>query len=186
MSGVQTELIARIRGVVGDDGLKRSVLSIRDGAGVLDRVLGTGEFRRVLEIGTLRGISAAYMAGYVERVDTIDLKHGRLEQLGEPFDREAFWRELGINNVYLHLVRNDDEKAAVIRGLEFDLAFIDGGKNDIAQDFELVKHCGAVLFHDVDARGKPELDAVYDFVMALPPEQVTRDDIFALWRAPRG
>lgn len=183
---MKTELIQRIRGIVGDEGLKRSVLSIRDGAGVFDKVLGGGEFKRVLEIGTLRGISAAYMAQFVERVDTIDLASGRLEQLGVSFDRYKFWEALGVDNVVLHLVEDDREKAEVIRGLDFDLAFIDGGKNDIATDFALVKHCGAVLFHDVDRRGKPELDAVYDFVMALPPEQVERTDIFALWRAPRG
>lgn len=184
---INTALLDRIRGLVGEEGLKRSVLSIRDGAGVLDQVLGTGEFPRVLEIGTLRGISAAYMAPHVERVITIDLVHGRLEQLGVRFDRRAFWRELGVDEkIELHLVNNAVEKARVIQQAKFDLAFIDGGKNDIAFDFKLVKGCGAVLFHDVDARGKPELDAVYNFVMALPKDQVTRHDIFALWRAPRG
>lgn len=176
-------LIERIVTALGSrSGLKRSVLSIRDGAGVLDAVLGSGEFRRVLEIGTYRGVSAAYMAHFVDHVTTIDLKHGRLEQLGEPCDREAFWRSLGLDNITLRLVEDDAEKDAVIAAESFDLAFIDGGKNDIADDFERVKHCGAVLFHDVDSRGLPGQDAVYDFVMALPKEQVTRMDIFALWR----
>lgn len=183
---VKTDLIARIKDLVGDGGLRLSVIAIRDGAGVLDRVLGSGEFRRVLEIGTLRGISAAYIAQFVEHVDTIDLVHGRLEQLGVAFDREKFWRDLGADNISLHLVRDDAEKAATIGRLEFDLAFIDGGKNDIASDFALVKHCGAVLFHDVDRRGVPGQDAVYDFVMALPKDEVVVMDIFALWRAPRG
>lgn len=161
----------------------RSVFSIRDGAGVFDSVFGGGQYPRVLEIGTYRGISTAYLAGLCERVTTIDLVEGRLEQLGQHFDRRAFWRQLAIDNIDLHLVKDDAEKAALIEQLDFDLAFIDGGKNDIAQDFALVRRCGAVLFHDVDRRGEVAFDAVIDFVESLPPAEVQVMDIFALWRA---
>ncbi len=47
-----------------------------------------------------------------------------------------------------------------------------------------MRKCGTVLFHDMDKRGRPELDYVYDFVRSLPPEQVEVIDIFALWTAP--
>lgn len=176
------KMIDKIVTMYGEDILKRSIMSIRRGAGVIERVLAGGKYPRVLEIGTLYGVSAACISQHVERVMTIDLIHGRLEQLGVEHDREKFWRSLGVSNVELHLVRDNRAKAALIKKLDFDLAFIDGGKNDIAEDFASVKHCGAVLFHDVDARGAAHLDAVYDFVHALPQEQVEYMDIFALWK----
>lgn len=164
--------------------LHKSVLSIRDGGGVFERVLGSRKFKTALEIGTYRGVSAAEISQYVERVITIDLKHGKLERMGEQFDREELWHALGIDNIELHLVENDAEKAALINGLEFDFAFVDGAHDQtVKDDFELVRKCGTVLFHDVDSRGRPELDYVYDFVMSLPKHQVERMDIFGLWRA---
>jgi len=165
--------------------LRRSVLSIRGGAGVLQSILSTGKYRTALEIGTYRGVGAAEMSQYCERVITIDLKHGRMEQLGEKHDRHAFWRSLGIDNIDLRLVADNAEKAALINTLEFDFAFIDGAKDGaiVAADFELVKRCGTVLFHDYDDRGAPHLNATYDFVNTLPKHQVRVIDIFALWTA---
>lgn len=165
--------------------LRKSALSIRDGAGVFERVLGSGRFKTVLEIGTYKGVSAAEMSRYCERVITIDLKHGKLERMGDSFDREAFWQSLGVENVELHLVEDDAEKADLINRLEFDFAFVDGAHDQtVKNDFELVRKCGTVLFHDMDKRGRPELDYVYDFVKSLPQDQVEVIDIFALWTAP--
>ena len=53
-------------------------------------------------------------------------------------------------------------------------------------DFELVRRCGRVLFHDADdnrVRGFKQ-DApnhVFEFLETLPREQLLFDDIFALW-----
>lgn len=168
----------------GQHALKRSILSIREGGGVMEFFLSGKGIRTALEIGTYRGVGAAEISQYVDRVITIDLHHGRLEQLGEKWDRRAFWRSLGIDNIDLHLVHNDAEKAALIESLEFDFAFVDGAHDErVRDDFALVKRCGQVLFHDVDSRGKPELDHVYNFVMSLPHAQLQFMDIFALWTA---
>lgn len=163
---------------------KRSMISIRKGAGVFEHVFGSGEFRRVLEIGTYRGISAAYLATFCDHVTTIDLIHGQMESLGENFDRIAFWEHMGVREkIDLILVRDDAHKAQVVPTLFFDAAFIDGGKVNIETDFDLVKRCGTVLMHDVDDRGRAD-DYVFKFVTTkLPPKQVRRMDIFALWCA---
>jgi predicted O-methyltransferase YrrM len=175
-------LASKIIELRGPDYLRRSVLSIRDGGGVFEKLLAGKGYKTILEIGTYRGVSAAEMSQYCEKVITIDLKRGRMENLGETPDREGLWRDLGISNIELHLVKNDREKAALVNGLEFDFAFVDGAHDQtVRDDFELVKRCGKVLFHDVDSRGKPELDYVYDFVMSLPKEQIEIHDIFALW-----
>ena len=164
--------------------LRRSALSIRDGAGVFEKVLSGKGYRTALEIGTYRGVSAAEISRYVDRVVTIDLKHGRQEQLGERYDRQAFWRSLGIDNIELHLIADDAEKAELVSRLEFDFAFVDGAHDEtVADDFALVKRCGNVLFHDYDSRGSKEKDYVYDFVNTLPKHQVQVLDIFALWTA---
>jgi predicted O-methyltransferase YrrM len=134
-----------------------------------------------------QGVGAAELSRYCDKVITIDLKRGKLERAGETFDRHALWASLGVTNIDLRLIANDKEKAALIAGLEFDFAFIDGAHDrTVANDFALVKKCGAVLFHDYDRRGVKEQDFVFDFVNTLPKDQVTVRDIFAFWRAPRG
>lgn len=175
------EFKRKVTEIAGEQAFHLSALRIRDGAGVLDYVLGAGRYRTVLEIGTYRGVGTAYIAGFVDKVITIDLKEGRLEKEDPSFDRAAFWRSMGAENIELCLVSSNEDKAKLIRSLEFDLAFIDGGKNDIAEDFAMVSRCGAVLFHDYDDRGQPALNAVYDFVNALPRGEVQVMDLFALW-----
>lgn len=172
----------RIVALHGRHVLKRSILSIREGAGVMEHFMAGRGVRTALEIGTYRGVGAAEISQFAERVITIDLVHGRMEQLGEKWDRQAFWRSLGIENIELRLVRDDAEKAELIRSLDFDFAFVDGAHDErVRQDFELVRRCGRVLFHDVDSRGKPELDHVFNFVMSLPKHELEQRDIFALW-----
>lgn len=176
----------RIKALHGAQVLKRSALSIRGGAHVFERVLSGKGYRNVVEIGTYRGCAAAEIAQYCERVITFDLVHGKLEQMGERFDRRALWDSLGVHNIELQLVKDDAEKATRLKQFEFDLAFIDGAHDQtIANDFALVKRCGRVLFHDYDRRGRQDRDHAYDFVNTLPKEQIKVMDIFALWEAPR-
>lgn len=159
--------------------IRKSVLSIRDGAGVIERVLGGRRYRRVLEIGTYRGVSSAFMARFCERVITVDLVHGKMEQDRQVFDRVRFWEAMGIGNIDLRLVESEAEKAAFIGSLDFDFAFIDGDHEGDAprRDFEMVKRCGAVLFHDCDGA-----NGVTKLVSTLPRHQVEIMDIFAFWR----
>jgi predicted O-methyltransferase YrrM len=179
------EMRERIAKIHGAGVLKRSAMNIRGGAGVFKRVLEGKGYGTVLEIGTYKGVSAAEISRYCDRVVTIDLVHGKIEAMGEKFDRRAFWASLGVTNVELVLVDDDEDKARVVAGLEFDLAFVDGAHDErIRDDFELVKRCGRVLFHDYDRGGVRGQDHVYDFVNALPKEQIQVMDIFALWTAP--
>lgn len=189
MTDYSSPMRDKIIAIYGHGVLKKSVINIRGGAGVIPSMLCGGKFRTVLEIGTYKGVGAAEISQYVDRVITIDLKNGRAERKGEVWDRHAFWASLGITNIDLVLVDDDDEKRALVAAMEFDFALIDGNHEDpaaIAADFEMVKRCGNVLFHDADRRGRPEKDRVIDFIQALPKHQVTYHDIFALWEASRG
>jgi predicted O-methyltransferase YrrM len=173
------EFKARAEACGGTGLFRRCALSIRDGAGVFEKLLGDRRYRTVLEIGTYRGVTAAYMSQFCDRVITIDLKNGRMERQSDPFDRKGFWRQLGIGNIELHLVRSNAEKASIVAGLDFDFAFVDGDHTPPgpAEDFAMVRKCGAVLFHDYDGQ-----NGVVDLVNSLPSHQVEVMDIFAFWR----
>ena len=164
----------------GTDGLRRSAISLRDGEDIFRHFLEGKGYRTVLEIGTYKGVSAACMAQYVEKVITIDLAHGQLEETGHPFDRKAFWKSAGIENIELHLIRDNREKAELIARLDFDFAFVDGAHDEtVRDDFRMVEKCGAVLFHDyAETPGKP--NHVKRFVDTLGPVEVR--DIFAFWK----
>jgi predicted O-methyltransferase YrrM len=178
----------RIFELYGRPMFRKSAMGIRDGAGVFEKFLKGKGYKTVLEIGTYKGVSAAEISQYVERVITIDLKQGRVEQTDGSFDRKAFWESLGIKNIELILVADDAEKKAIVDKLEFDFAFVDGGHDaqSVAFDFSIVKRCGRVLFHDADDNSKRAFkqDAnndVFEFIDKLPKEEVQFVDIFAMW-----
>lgn len=162
--------------------LKRSVLAFSTGGAILERTLRGQGYRTVLEIGTYRGVSTAYIAQMCERVITVDLYTGQLEREGEVFDRRAFWSHMGVEEKITQVrVSGDAEKAQLLSGRQFDFAFIDGGLVNVASDFALVKRCGAVLFHDYDTTKDRRI--VFDLVNSLPPSEVEIMDNFALWKA---
>lgn len=162
--------------------LKRSVLAFPGGGQDLLAVLRAVKPASVLEIGTYRGVSAALMATFCDRVTTLDLIEGQIEKDGERFDRAAFWRHMCVEDkIELFFVCEDADKRAVLAGRSFDLAFIDGGAVNVAADFELVRHCGAVLFHDYDQTKTRKV--VFDFVNSLPAGEVKIFGMFALWRS---
>ena len=169
-------------GIGGGRFYKRSVLSIRKGAGVLEEVFGGGVYKHCLEIGTYRGVSAAFIATMCPRVTTVDLYRGRVEDTDGSERRREFWEYMGVSSRITQILVNGDwEKQSKFADLDFDIAFIDGGKINVATDFNLVNRCGVVLFHDYDDRGRVD-DYVFKFVNTLPRDEVTKMDIFALWR----
>lgn len=182
----QSSMRQRIVDLYGDKVLRKSALNIRDGAGVFKWAMSGKGYRTVLEIGTYRGVSAAEMSQFCDRVITIDLNQGKIERSGERHDRCEFWKSLGISNVELHLVANDKEKAALIKTLDFDFAFVDGAHDETVNlDFSLVKRCGNVLFHDYEPNHKPGHGHVFNLVNSLPKDQVQTKDIFALWNGTK-
>lgn len=173
------EFVGRATEYAASELMRKSALGIEDGAQIIADILREREVKHLLEIGTYRGITAAYMAGFVEQVTTIDLKDGKMERDGQLFDRVRFWQAMGVGNISLRLVETEAEKAAIIAPLDFDFAFIDGDHSyqGVKADFEKVRHCGAVLFHDYT----PGND-VFRFVSHLPGA-VRASGIFAFWQS---
>ncbi len=174
----------RIVELHGAKTLRKSAMNIRRGGGVFEAVLNGHRDWVVLEIGTYKGVSAAALSEHCALVHTIDLRYGKLEKNGGTWDRRAFWDSLGADNIMFICVDNDKEKAGVIKHLQFDLAFIDGGHtaSAVQRDFDMVKHCGRVLFHDADDNGPGVQNDVHNFIMTLDQSKVLfMDRIFALW-----
>lgn len=125
----------------------------------------------VVEIGTLKGLTAIVLSRYFRRVVTIDV-------VDDPQKREIA-HALGIKNIGFVTVRNNAEKAAVIEAVQFDAAFVDGDHaRDTVSDTALVKRCGRVLFHE----HWPAQSAVMKAVDDLRPEgHLTTQGKWALW-----
>ena len=176
------DIVEEVSSRYGQKALRKSAMNIRGGAGVFKKVMQGKGYRTAIEIGTYKGISAAEMSKYCDKVITFDLADGKLEKNGETFNRHELWKSLGIKNIEFIAVKDDAEKKRIIDGLEFDFAFIDGAHDEtVANDFDLVKRCGNVLFHDADDNGPGKSNCVFEFISTLPKDQVEFVDIFAMW-----
>lgn len=126
--------------------------------------------RCCVEIGTLKGLTAIVLARYFERVVTIDIVNDR--------DKRDIAAMLGVRNVEFVDVADNSEKAERMAGLQFDAAFVDGDHaRDTDSDFELVRKCGRVLFHE----HWPAQASVVSLVTRLGGART--DGKWALWAA---
>ena len=122
-------------------------------------LLGALRPGRMIEIGTRHGVSAALFAEYAEVVTTIDIA------LSPESYREwtrKVWAEAGTADrirPFLAAGSTGKEcnasKAAFLREQEFDFAFIDGSHitREVVFDFDCLKRCGCILFHDYKPEG---------------------------------
>lgn len=125
----------------------------------------------VVEIGTLRGLTAVVLSRYFDRVVTVDI-------VPDP-QREEIAAMLDIHNIAFVTVRNNAEKAKVIGACEFDAAFVDGDHaKDQRDDFDLVKRCGRVLCHEYwDAQ------PVVEATLKAAGGRIETQGKWALWRS---
>lgn len=129
----------------------------------------------LIDIGTANGISSFLETLYADKVITIDIDRFPMA--------EVAWHVLGvIDKIDSYIVDDDEDKANLLNSVDFDCAFIDGDHSTegVTADFNAVKKCGTVLFHDYWENNDK---AVRDFVDSLPKEEMLFDEPFALWRA---
>ena len=102
----------------------------------------------IVEIGTHKGMSAIYIAKFANKIYTFDI-----EDYPEKY---KIWKNAEVENrVFYYTIKNRQDIKNVLDKIEFDFAFIDGEHTyeAVKADFELVKHCGRVLFHDIHIEG---------------------------------
>jgi hypothetical protein len=156
---------------------------------IFRNLLATKPIRHAVEIGTCKGTSTALLAAYARHVTTFD----RFNFM----NKFPFWLEYKVHDKIESHVVNNEEKVAIIDGLDFDFAFIDGDHefDGIAIDFEATKKCGRVLFHDYYIPGSPRdlackwgdiTPGVNRLVDSLPESEVYIEEPFALWTAGKG
>ena len=119
--------------------------ALRDGGEeVIESILKPLELNTVVEIGTFQGVTSVLLAKYCKKLITIDI-HSQA-------DRYAIWDSMKIDNIDSYIVRDDAEKAEILKDIDFDLAFIDGNHNNVIPDIEMCRKCGRLLFDDYDDR----------------------------------
>lgn len=144
------------------------------------RALEGRRFGTVLEIGTFAGLSAVWLCQVSDKVITVDTEvHPLVEKV---------LADMGVaDKVHRIVVPSNEEKVKAIAPLRFDMAFIDGDhtREGVVLDFDLVKRCGAVLFHDYPRTCcKDDDGATYVLDTLAPPGTILRMNPFAWWFSP--
>lgn len=140
----------------------------------LKRVLEDNHIRgrTCFEIGTWNGITAVILSRYFKRVVTVDIFHNPI--------RHEIVKHLGITNIEFVDIKDNAEKAQVAKRTPFDFAYVDGNHaEDTQSDWDLVNHCGRVLFQEC----LPMQPPVWDLVRSLPDTEVKYGGIgLAYWK----
>lgn len=167
---------------------------------ILLRMISGLKADTVLEIGTGFGCSTVFFATHFKKVITIDITTNPLrKKIWEHFKVEDRIFEIiiplkpciyKVNPVrkIMNIIKNsfsnycsDTIKHQIIQALDFDLAVLDGDHTfeGVSKDFESVKKCGLVLFHDYKPKEKG-YSGVVNFVNILTPTPKIINQ-FALW-----
>ena len=138
-------------------------------------ILGKTNFsgKRCVEIGTCNGLTALVLSRHFDEVVSIDIVPNDLKHEIAKF--------CGIQNVRFLDCKDNADKAAIINGMSFDAAYVDGDHiRDTESDFGLVRRCGRVLFHEY----WPAQPVVWNLVSELKASgTVITSGKFALWTA---
>ncbi|MFM7182740.1 MAG: class I SAM-dependent methyltransferase [Verrucomicrobiales bacterium] len=149
-------LLRELRARFGPEVTEGSAIAQED---VMVRLLEELKPRRILEIGTRHGISAALFARHAETVTTVDIEKS-------PVSFRKLARDVWASCDVAHKItpylapgevgwQYNAAKASFIASQDFDFAFIDGSHHwrDVLFDLRCVRRCGCVLFHDYKPEG---------------------------------
>jgi len=169
---IKEKLIEKFGNIIN----QHSCVYLDDGENVLRELVKKCNPDTVIEIGTYQGVSAAVISGSAKKVYTIDIKDFPL--------RLKIWRHLQLKNISYYLVKNNKEKEEKIKKIfkteKVDLCFIDGehSKGQPPIDFEMVKECKNILFHDYN----PAFSEVYALCNKIKGYKKTIKGSFCLFQ----
>jgi len=184
------DIASHIAAKFGTEVLKASIFGNIPAAKPMYRLLNeyfTGG--NIVETGTFCGLSTAVLAMYADHVYTFDISPRCFIERGSKGEREAklqssdpetmceaIWHELAVRDKITPIIVPRGTSPDV-SGIDFSFAFVDGDHTTegVTRDFEAVKHCGKVLFHDY-----PNIAEVKDFVNSLTGTVIV-DEPLAMW-----
>lgn len=173
-----TATLKRIKEVFADAG-GGSVMKATAADRLIEQMDGR-HFERIVEIGTYRGVSAAVFSCFAETVITIDIA-------AQGYTGAVLSVAGVLGRVIPLIVPYDPARARLIAALDFDMAFIDGNHRPPHPelDFNMVKKCGTVLFHDYPQSGSgPAGNGAGVLLDEHTPEgKIDRCPPFAWWSA---
>jgi len=131
--------------------------------------------RRCVEIGSWNGLTAIVLARYFDEVVSLDIVARE--------EKHEIAKFLGVKNIQFIDVRDNAQKADVIRGLDaFDAGYSDGDHaKDAASDFALLERGGRVLMHEHWESQPPVVDLVKS--LRARGDTVVTAGKWALWSA---
>jgi len=178
----------RLTGEFGDGIRQGSMIFYEE---IITGLLALIRPRVLLEIGTFYGCSSALFARHCEEVITIEIK--KFAAVNAP-KAEKVWDFLGVRDrVRYYLAANNGDKKRFIEKAGFDMAFVDGSHKagEVKFDFNCVRKCGCVLFHDYKPKGgiyrgctNERYPGIARFIGSLRPAPFVfgqRCSQFALW-----
>ena len=117
--------------------------------GLAERLNGK-RFKHILEIGTMHGMGAAVLAHFADKVTTIDI-------VDRPIADKVLCLLEVKNRVRRIVVKDNDEKEAIVARTFFDMAFLDGDhtRYGLCFDFAITRRCGTLLIHDYPVSAPP-------------------------------
>lgn len=167
----------QLRKEFGRNILYWSALQYWWGERILRKFLSQRPIGAAVDLGTSKGVTAALIAHYADRVYTLDRE--------EFLIANCLWDRFGVRDKIKFIqVPTNEYKADVLSTLDFDFAFIDDQHDyeGAKIGFEATKKCGRVLFHDYCN----EWIGVKKFVDTLPKEEITVRNRFACWEGENG
>jgi len=154
-----------------------SVAQNRDWLEYIKTLLLEKKVKNLLEIGTFKGVTTAFMSQFVNHIYTID--KNTIHSKGKIFPIDL-WKFLGIKNITYKIMNSGSlEFKKFLKGISFDFVFIDGEHISPfpAIDFDTTKSCGRVLFHDYFKNNRfPGINLVVDKLSS-----VEINEPFAYW-----
>ena len=129
----------------------------------------------VIEIGTFMGLGSALLASYSRTVCTFDIWYRNAHRIWDILEVEDRINCYTGDQQFIDDVINDLKNNPKFN---FNFAFIDGMHKveNVRHDFELVKFCGRVLFHDAN------IEEIRDFIIEIGGIFVSNDKTFGYWQ----